>query len=69
MPWKDEMMGSELHIHATVECGDKLIIRLPTVNLSTEERKAIVRGNTLNIDFQSKVIHMFDPTTERNLLK
>ena len=65
----NEMMGSELHIHATVENGDKLIIRIPTVNLTTEERNAMTRGNTLNIDFKSKVIHMFDPTTERNLLK
>ena len=65
----NEMMGSELHIHATVECGDKLIIRIPTVNLTTEERNSMTRGNTLNIDFQSKVIHMFDPQTERNLLK
>ena len=65
----NEMMGSELHIHATVENGDNLIIRLPTVNLTADERKAMVRGNVLNIDFQSKVIHMFDPETERNLLK
>ena len=65
----NEMMGSELHIHATVECGDKLIIRIPTVNLTAEERNSMTRGNTLNIDFQSKVIHMFDPQTERNLLK
>ena len=65
----NEMMGSELHIHATVECGDKLIIRIPTVNLTADERKAMTRGNILNLDFQSKVIHMFDPETERNLLK
>ena len=64
----NEMMGSELHLHVVVENGDKLIVRIPTVSLSYEERAKLVYGEKLYITFEGKVMHFFDPTTERNLI-
>ena len=64
----NEMMGSELHLHVLVEGGDKLIVRIPTISLSDEERNYLVYGSKIYITFEGKVMHFFDPTTERNLL-
>ena len=64
----NEMMGSELHLHVLVEGGDKLIVRIPTVSLTDAERSNLVSGSTIYISFEGKVMHFFDPTTERNLL-
>ena len=64
----NEMMGSELHLHVSAENGDKLIVRVPTVTLEDEERKALVHGNKIYITFGSKVMHFFDAETEKNLL-
>ena len=64
----NEMMGSELHLHVLVEGGDKLIVRIPTVSLTDAERSNLVYGSTIYVTFEGKVMHFFDPTTERNLL-
>ena len=64
----NEMMGSELHLHVVVDGGDKLIVRIPTVSLSYEQRAELVYGEKLYITFEGKVMHFFDPTTEKNLL-
>ena len=64
----NEMMGSELHIHAVVDNGDKLIVRIPTIRLSDEERKSLTYGSTIYITFEGKVMHFFDKDTEQNLL-
>ena len=64
----NEMMGSELHIHAVEDNGDKLIVRIPTIKLSDEERKALVYGATIYVTFEGKVMHFFDMVTETNLL-
>ena len=65
----NEMMGSELHLHVNADAnGDKLIVRIPTVTLEDEERKGMVYGAELNVTFEGKVMHFFDPETERNLL-
>ena len=64
----NEMMGSEYHLHVTTEAGDKLIVRIPTLSLSDEERANMVMGNALNISFSGKAMHFFDPETEKNLL-
>ena len=63
-----EMMGSELHIHAVEPNGDKLIVRIPTIRLTDEERKSLVYGSTIYITFEGKVMHFFDVETEKNLL-
>ena len=64
----NEMMGSELHLHVVEDNGDKLIVRIPTIKLDDEERKNMVYGSTIHVTFEGKVMHFFDPETERNLL-
>ena len=64
----NEMMGSELHLHLTSKNDDQIIVRLPTVDLSQEQRSSLRYGNTLYITFPSKVMHLFDPKTEKNLI-
>jgi len=64
----NEMMGSELHLHVVEENGDKLIVRIPTITLEDEERKAMVYGSKLYITFEGKVMHFFDAETGVNLL-
>ena len=64
----NEMMGSELHLHVEEDNGDRLIVRIPTITLEDDERKAMVYGSKLYITFEGKVMHFFDPETETNLL-
>ena len=64
----NEMMGSELHLHVVEENGDKLIVRIPTIALEDEQRRALVYGSTIYVTFEGKVMHFFDSETERNLL-
>ena len=64
----NEMMGSELHLHVVEENGDQLIVRIPTITLEDEQRKAMVYGHKLHITFEGKVMHFFDAETARNLL-
>ena len=64
----NEMMGSELHIHAVEENGEKLIVRIPTIRLTDEERNSLTYGAMIYITFESKVMHFFDKETENNLL-
>ena len=64
----NEMMGSELHLHVVVKGGDKLIVRIPTVSLSDEQRKSLVQGTTIHVTFEGKVMHFFDKDSQSNLL-
>ena len=64
----NEMMGSELHLHLTSKNDDQIIVRLPTVDLFQEQRSSLSYGNTLYITFPAKVMHLFDPKTEKNLI-
>ena len=64
----NEMMGSELHLHVYTEDGTRLIVRVPTVDLSMEERNALVYGAKLYLSFEGKVMHFFDPETNENIL-
>ena len=64
----DEMMGSELHLHVDTEDGNRLIVRVPTLDLDKEQRKALVAGAQLYITFEGKAMHLFDPESEKNLL-
>jgi len=63
----NEMMGSELHLHVYTNDGTRLIVRVPTLNLSTEKRNSLVAGAKLNITFSGKVMHFFDNETKLNL--
>ena len=64
----NEMMGSEYHLHVVTEDGTKLIIRIPTINLSEEEKEKMVMGQVINIAFEGKAMHFFSMKTEYNLL-
>ena len=64
----NEMMGSELHLHVLTESGEKLIVRIPTVSLTDEERKNMAYGQTIYVTFEGKVMHFFDEQSEKNLL-
>ncbi len=65
----NEMMGSELHLHGVEENGDKLIVRVPTISLSDEQRNSLTFGSYVYVTCEGKVMHFFDPETEKNLLK
>ncbi len=64
----NEMMGSELHLHVYTEDGTRMIVRIPTIGLSLEERKELVFGKKLYITFESKVMHFFGKESSRNLI-
>ncbi|OLA35994.1 MAG: ABC transporter ATP-binding protein [Firmicutes bacterium CAG:110_56_8] len=64
----NEMMGSELHIHAETEDGAQLVVRVPTLGLCRQERAELVNGAKIHVSFPGEVMHMFDPETERNLI-
>ena len=64
----NEMMGSELHLHLSTVNNDSIIVRLPTVDLTQEQRKQLSYGNKMYITFPAKVMHLFDPKTEKNLI-
>ena len=65
----NEMMGSELHLHVVTEDNTKLVVRIPTISLTDEERHNMVYGKELFISFEGKAMHFFDPETEVSLLK
>ena len=64
----NEMMGSELHLHVFTEDGTRWIVRVPTIDLTSEQRKSLVNGAEVHITFEGKVMHFFDPATEKNLI-
>ena len=64
----NEMMGSELHLHVFTEDGTRWIVRVPTIDLTSEQRKSLVNGAEVHITFEGKVMHFFDPETEKNLI-
>ena len=64
----NEMMGSELNLHLKTVNDDNVILRLPTIDLTQEQRSHLTYGNQMFITFQPKVMHLFDPRTEKNLI-
>ena len=64
----NEMMGSELHLHLRTQNDDSIILRLPTIDLTREQRDQLSYGNKMYITFKGKVMHLFDPKTEENLI-
>ena len=64
----NEMMGSELHLHVYTEDGTRLIVRIPTINLTHEMRNSLVYGKKMYITFSGKVMHFFDKDSSLNLI-
>ena len=62
-----EMMGSEIHLH--VNAGDRdIVLRVPTAELTDEERICMHFGATVRFAFRPELIHLFDGETGENLL-
>ncbi len=64
----NEMMGSELHLHVQVADKTKLVVRIPTVDLSRELRAQLKAGHQVHLTFPGKVMYFFDPASEKNML-
>ncbi len=64
----NEMMGSELHIHAVTETGEAIIVRIPTVDLTADQREHLGAGQTMYVTFGGKVMHFFGKEDQKNLL-
>ena len=64
----NEMMGSELHLHVYTEDETRLIVRIPTINLSLDQRREMAYGKKLYITFEGKVMHFFDKESSLNLI-
>ena len=62
-----EMMGSEIHLHVAA-AGKDVVVRVPTVDLSSANRGGFAYGSDFNFTFRADQIHLFDPASERNLL-
>ena len=62
-----EMMGSEIYLHVNAG-GKDVVVRVPTTELPVEYRGGIPYGTTEHFTFPADLIHLFDPTTEKNLL-
>ena len=63
-----EMMGSEIHVHVLTKDNTKIIVRMPTINMSQEEHEALVPGNEVYLSFEPKAMHFFNPSDEKSLL-
>ena len=64
----NEMMGSELHLHVDLNDDTRVILRIPTLDLTEERRAGLTYGSKLWFTFPEKVTHLFDPETEESLL-
>ena len=58
-----EMMGSEIHVHVLTQDDTKIIVRMPTLNMTEEEKAAIIPGQEVFLSFESKAMHFFNPGT------
>ncbi len=64
----NEMMGGEIHLHVIAPDGDKVIIRVQTLDLTDEMKKDLVYGKTIYFTFEGRAMHFFDAATQKNLL-
>ena len=57
----NEMMGSELHVHAMTEDNPNVIVRIPTVSLDFYDyQQHFASGAKISVKFDSKVLHLFN---------
>ena len=59
-----ELMGSELHLHMTAG-GKDVVAVVQTANL---DANAYARHAAVRFSFEPRLIHLFDPETEKNLI-
>ncbi len=53
-----EMMGSEVHFHASA-AGRDVVVIVPTMDVNGQHIDAFRRGDTLNLSFSGNVCHVF----------
>ena len=54
-----EMMGSEIHFHASV-LGRDVVVIVPTMDLNGAHIKSFSTGDKLHLTFNGSVCHVFD---------
>lgn len=63
-----EMMGSEIYVHLIGHDKKKVTVRFSLLNINPKVSCHLKRGETLDYTFEGKVMQLFDPETEENLL-
>ena len=58
-----EMLGSEIHLHATV-ADNEVVMVVPTVELSAQPKT----GDVIRFTIQPDLIQLFDKASENNLI-
>ena len=63
----NEMMGSEIHIHAV--CGDdkKVILRVQIADMTDEEQTALLKQPNISFTLRERTINLFDAENGTNL--
>ena len=59
-----ELMGSELHLHLNAG-GQDVVAVVPTANI---DASTYVRHTALKFSFDPRLVHLFDPDSEKNLI-
>ena len=59
-----ELMGSELHLHLNAEGKDVVAV----VQTATTDMSTCARHTAVKLSFEPRLIHLFDPETEKNLI-
>ncbi|HOS18205.1 MAG TPA: sn-glycerol-3-phosphate ABC transporter ATP-binding protein UgpC [Clostridia bacterium] len=62
-----EMMGSEIFLHVDAE-GKDVVIRIPTTELPAKYRGGIPSGERIKFRFDPALAHVFDKSTEKNII-
>ena len=62
-----EMMGSSIHVHATVD-GRDIVMVIPTLELSSDFKGSFKTAQDLTFAFNPDSIHLFDPESGNNLI-
>jgi methionyl-tRNA synthetase len=62
-----EMMGSELHIHASCELGKDVILRVQIADMTDEEQTELIRRKKFAFTLRERTVNVFDPEDGRNL--
>ena len=59
-----ELMGSEMHLHLNAG-GKDIVAVVPTAN---EDFNTFARHTVVNLTFDPRLVHIFDPESEKNLI-
>ena len=57
-----EMMGTSIHLHATID-NNEIIVIVPSIGSKNKYES----DKVINLSFSGEAVHVFDPVSERNL--